>query len=71
MEKYKTYLPAETAQIGQGRKIHLSHNFRSSAGVLEACNDVFRTCMCPQVGGMYYGPEEALYEGVMLLEPNG
>ena len=64
MEKYRTFLPAEQALPGQDRKVVLSKNFRSSAGVLEGCNDVFRTCMCPQVGGMYYGPEEALYEGV-------
>ena len=64
MEKYHTFLPAESAQPGQDRKVILSKNFRSSAGVLEGCNDVFRTCMCPQVGGMYYGTEEALYEGI-------
>ena len=64
LEKYHTFAPAEKAQPGEDRKVVLSKNFRSSAGVLEACNDVFRTCMCPQVGGMYYGAEEALYEGV-------
>lgn len=64
LEKYHSFAPAEEARSGDDRKVVLSHNFRSSAGVLEACNDVFRTCMCPQVGGMYYGPEEALYEGI-------
>ena len=64
MEKYHAFAPAETAQSGEDRKVILSKNFRSSAGVLEGCNDVFRTCMCPQVGGMYYGPDEALYEGI-------
>ena len=64
LEKYHSFAPAEEAGPGDDRKVVLSHNFRSSAGVLEACNDVFRTCMCPQVGGMYYGPEEALYEGI-------
>ena len=64
MEKYHTFVPAEAAQPGRDRKVILSKNFRSSVGVLEGCNDVFRSCMCPQVGGMYYGPEEALYEGI-------
>ena len=64
LEKYQAFAPAEEAQPGDDRKVVLSHNFRSSAGVLEACNDVFRTCMCPQVGGLYYGTEEALNEGI-------
>ncbi len=64
LEKYRKFLPADRALPGEDRKVVLSRNFRSSGGVLEACNDVFRTCMCPQVGGMYYGPDEALYEGL-------
>ena len=62
--KYREFAPAESAESGEDRKVVLSSNFRSSAGVLEGCNDVFRTCMCPRVGGMYYGPDEALYEGL-------
>ena len=64
LEKYETFLPAAQAGAGQGRKVLLSRNFRSSGGVLSGCNDVFRLCMCPEVGGLYYGPEEALYEGI-------
>ena len=63
LEKYQSYIPSDQATIGEDRKVVLSQNFRSSAGVLEACNDVFRVNMCPRVGGMYYGTEEALYEG--------
>ena len=63
LEKYRSFVPAAEAVPGEDRKVVLSRNFRSGAGVLEACNDVFKICMCPQVGGMYYGPEEALYEG--------
>ena len=63
LDKYQTFKPAVEAGIGEDRKVVLSRNFRSSGGVLEACNDVFETCMCPRVGGMYYGPEEALNEG--------
>lgn len=64
LDKYQAFAPADVAGEGEDRKVVLSRNFRSSGGVLEACNDVFRTCMCPDVGGMYYGEDEALYEGI-------
>ncbi len=64
LEKYAAFTPADQAQPGQDSKVLLSRNFRSSGGVLAAANDVFRLCMCPEVGGLYYGPEEALYEGI-------
>ena len=64
LEKYATFVPAEEAMPGQGRKVLLSSNFRSSGGVLSAVNDVCRLCMSPRVGGLHYGPEEALYEGI-------
>ena len=64
LEKYQRFAPAEIAKPGEDRKVVLSRNFRSSAGVLAGCNDVFRTCMCPEVGGIHYGEDEALYEGL-------
>ena len=64
LDKYANFLPADEAEPGQGRKVMLSKNFRSSGGVLSGCNDVFLLCMCPEVGGLYYGADEALYEGV-------
>ena len=64
LEKYHRFVPAETAAEGEDRKVLLSKNFRSSAGVLEGCNDVFRTCMCPSVGGLYYTKAEELNEGL-------
>ena len=64
LEKYNHFVPAGEAAPGQGRKVLLSRNFRSSGGVLEGCNDVFRLCMRPEVGGLYYGADEALYEGI-------
>ena len=73
LDKYHKFQSADKAQPGEDRKVVLSSNFRSSGGVLEACNDVFKTCMCPEVGGMYYGAEEALYEGIShipLKEPD-
>ena len=64
LEKYQQYEPAETAQPGQGRKVFLSHNFRSGPEIISAVNDVFRKCMSPQVGDLQYGDAEALREGV-------
>ena len=64
LEKYRNFISADRAKVGEGRKVLLSRNFRSSGGVLSGCNDVFRMCMCPEVGGLYYGDEEALYEGI-------
>ena len=64
LEKYHSYVPAEEAMPKQGRKVLLSHNFRSGGEVVEAVNDVFRTCMRPKVGGLRYGEAEALREGI-------
>ncbi len=64
LEKYARYLPAEQAQPGQGRKVILSSNFRSGGAVLAGVNDVFRLCMSQRVGGLTYGDEEALHEGI-------
>ena len=64
LEKYSKYALAENAVAGQGRKIMLSRNFRSGGAVLAAVNDVFRACMSEKVGGLEYGDQEALYEGI-------
>ena len=64
LQKYNNYLPAEYAQAGQGRKVLLSSNFRSSGGIISAVNDVFSKCMTPKVGGLSYGQDEALREGI-------
>ena len=64
LKKYAEFLPAEEATPGKGRKVMLSRNFRSGGPVLDAANQVFRRCMSPAVGGLYYGDEEALYEGL-------
>ena len=71
MEKYQSFMPADEADAGEDRKVVLSRNFRSSGGVLEACNDVFRNSMCPRVGGMYYGEDEALYVGKNYVPLDG
>lgn len=64
LEKYQTFLPIEEAVPGKGRKVLLSHNFRSGPEVIEGVNDVFGLCMCPAVGGLHYGEPEALREGI-------
>ena len=64
LEKYGNYAPAETARPGEGRKVLLSSNFRSSGGVLAGINDVFYQCMTPAVGGLRYTEAEALREGI-------
>lgn len=64
LKKYETFVPAESARPGEGRKVLLSANFRSGGAVLAGVNDVFRYCMSPAVGGLHYGEAEALREGI-------
>lgn len=64
IEKYNAYPDAAQASPGEGRKVMLSSNFRSCGAVLEGVNDIFRLCMTPTVGGLYYGEDEALHEGI-------
>ena len=71
LEKYETYVHADTANPGEGRKILLSNNFRSSGGVIEAVNHVFRSTMSKAVGDLEYGAEEALYEGIPHCKLDG
>ena len=64
LKKYHDFAPVKEAEAGQGRKVLLSHNFRSGKEVIDGVNDVFSTCMRPKVGGLYYGEAEALREGI-------
>ncbi len=64
LKKYEDFTLSEQAQPGGDTKVLLSRNFRSGGGVLAAANDVFRLCMCPDVGGLYYTDQEALNEGI-------
>ncbi len=68
IDKYNHFEPAETAIPGQGRKVILSSNFRSSGGVIEGVNAVFHSCMSPRVGGLVYGSEEQLNEGIPHID---
>ena len=64
LHKYASYANAEDAVGNEGRKVMLSSNFRSGGAVLQGVNDVFDICMSPAVGGLYYGDDEALHEGI-------
>ena len=64
LEKYSAFQSADQAKAGEDRKVMLSRNFRSGGAVLAATNCVFENCMSPEVGGLYYGEDEALYEGI-------
>jgi len=64
LEKYNTYANVDAASEGEGRRVMLSKNFRSGGAVLEGVNDVFRECMSPAVGGLVYGKDEELDEGI-------
>lgn len=68
IDKYNTYAPAEQAAAGEGRRILLNDNFRSSAGVIEGVNAVFSLCMSDSVGGLQYGEQEMLREGIPHAE---
>ena len=60
LKKYNAYCPAGEALPGQGRKVLLTKNFRSSSGVISGVNDVFTKCMSPEIGGLVYGQDERL-----------
>ncbi len=64
LEKYHAYSDAESAEAGQGRRVLLSHNFRSGPEIIECANSVFQAAMRPKVGGLTYGEAEALREGI-------
>ena len=67
LQKYNTYHHADEAKNGEGRKILLSSNFRSASAVIDAVNQVFTACMSPDVGGLVYGEDEILNEGIPHL----
>ena len=70
IEKYNTFDAVESASDFVGRKVLLSHNFRSSGGVISAVNDVFSQCMSGDVGGLDYGEQEMLREGIPHIPLN-
>lgn len=63
LRKYAAFPDAAEAAPGEGRKIVLSRNFRSRAGVLDAVNFVFRNVMSEEFGELDYTARESLLPG--------
>lgn len=61
--RYEHYTDYASASEGEPCRILLSENFRSDAEILDAANSVFAATMTKQVGGLDYGPAEALRAG--------
>ena len=70
LRKYHTYRWTQDAVAGEGRKVVLTSNFRSSGGVISAVNDVFSCCMSESVGGLEYSKDEYLNEGIPHIPLN-
>ena len=52
-----------TGTENQGERIDLGKNFRSRPEVLRTVNAFFERLMIPELGGIRYGADQALYEG--------
>ncbi len=63
LSKYKKYRDEDDAEDGEGRRILLSTNFRSRAGLLDAVNFIFKNIMSEEFGEMDYTEREYLYPG--------
>lgn len=70
LAKFLAFPDADVASAGEGRKVLLSKNFRSSEGVIEAVNHICSICMSEEVGGLAYTEHERLYAG-RQTEPCG
>ena len=64
MEKYHTYDLGES----KTQRIDLHKNFRSRPEVLESVNQIFREIMAPDLGGIAYDQDAALYPGASFPE---
>ncbi len=67
MEKYEEYQDGKENHT----LICLKQNFRSRREVLDTTNDIFYEIMQPQIGGVVYDEEAALYEGAQYPEAEG
>ena len=68
LDKFLSFPDANNAADGEGRKVLLSKNFRSSEGVIEAVNHICSLCMSESVGGIDYTERERLYAGRITEE---
>ncbi|MDD3338839.1 MAG: helicase-exonuclease AddAB subunit AddA [Lachnospiraceae bacterium] len=66
MEKYKRYTKTDSTE----QRISLHKNFRSRGQVLDSVNYFFRQLMRPELGGIDYDDEAALYTGAHYPEGN-
>ncbi len=70
LDRYDRWPPAAEAEPGEGRKLLLSHNFRSRPEVLEGTNFIFKNVMSRQAGELDYTDAEALRVGRRDLAPD-
>lgn len=70
LDKYDRFKLYEGAAEGEGRKILLSHNFRSRPEVLDGVNFVFENIMTRAAGELDYTEDEALRPGRADLTPD-
>ena len=70
LSKLDSFVPADRAAPGEGRKVLLTHNFRSRPEVLSGVNFVFRNVMTRAAGELDYGEDEALRPGRPDLSPD-
>ncbi|MDR1299544.1 MAG: helicase-exonuclease AddAB subunit AddA [Oscillospiraceae bacterium] len=68
LKKYREYSDvaragAEDIAAGDGRRVLLTGNFRSRAGILDAVNYIFENIMSAEFGGMEYTRREFLSAG--------
>lgn len=70
LSKLDSFVPADRAAPGQGRKVLLTHNFRSRPEVLSGVNFVFGNVMTRAAGELDYGEDEALRPGRPDLPPD-
>ena len=69
LSKYRAWPDAAEAVSGQPRRLNLTRNFRSRAGVLDAVNYIFRQVMSEAVGDLAYTEREALHVGADYPDP--
>ena len=67
MEKYEAYQRENDENV----LICLKQNFRSRTQVLDSTNEIFRQVMVPQIGGVVYDDEAALYPGAEYPQAQG
>ena len=67
MDKYEAY----KTDTEDNRLICLKQNFRSRTQVLDSTNAVFRQIMVPEIGGVVYDDDAALYPGAQYAPADG